>query len=649
MRWTVTSALPYVNNIPHLGNMAGSVLPADVFSRFLRLKGEDVIFICGTDEHGTPITVAAMKEGLTPRQLADKYFVILRDLYLKMDMAFDNFGRTTYPDHYPLTQEFFLKLLKNGYVSKKTMKLPYCPDCKMFLPDRYVEGQCPNCGFTPARGDQCDKCGKLLDPTELINPYCVTCKSKPELRETFHWFLDLPKLAPKLEAWIKSSEHWSTDAKNTALGFIKGGLESRCITRDLDWGVPVPLEEGKKKVLYVWFDAPIGYISSTIEWARRIGKPNEWKKYWKEEDTRIVHFLGKDNLIFHTIIWPGMLIGVGDYMLPHQVIGLQWLNWEGGKFSKSRGVGIFLDDAVNMYPADYWRYTLVALAPQTKDSDFTWDEFLRRVNGELNDVLGNFVHRVLTYVRDKMGNKVPKGTLDPDVSKQITNAFDKVGKAMFAYDQKGALSYAMDLARFGNQYLNQKEPWKNPSINDQVLFNCCQIVANLSVLLYPFIPSSCTKIRSMLGIKKIEWKQATVSAGTQLGKIEQLFQRTSLKDINAKLEEARRQGEPKIKYDDFAKVKLKVAKVISAEDVPGTKLVKLQVDLGKEKRQIIAGIGKCYKAKGLVGKLIVVVANLEPRKLRGETSDGMLLAAGTEDNLSLLVLDKDIAPGSEIS
>lgn len=648
MRWTVTSALPYVNNIPHLGNMAGSVLPADVFARFLKMLGEEAIFICGSDEHGTPITVAAMKEGLSPKELSDKYYPILKELYEKMDMDFDNFGRTTCPDNYRLTQEFFLTLLKNGFVVKKSMKMPYCPKCKMFLPDRYMEGVCPKCGYEQARGDQCDKCGAIYDPTELKNPYCITCKSTPETKVTDHWFFDLPKLSPKLKKWIQDSKHWPLDTKNTALGFIKTGLEQRCITRDLSWGVPVPLEEGKGKVLYVWFDAPIGYISSTIEWAKKIGKPKEWEKYWKDPETKIVHFLGKDNLIFHTIIWPGMLIGVGGYTLPYDVVGLQWLNWEGGKFSKSRGIGVFLDDAVAMYPADYWRYTLVALAPQVKDSDFTWNEFLRRVNGELNDVLGNFVHRALTYIRDNLENRVPAGKLDEKVNNEIEQTFDRAKEAMLEYDQKGALSIAMNLARFGNQYLNDKEPWKNPKIREEVLYNVCQIVANLSVVLMPFIPSTCKKIQNMIGIKSKKWEVLTVPAGQILGEINPLFTKTDLGEIEAKLKQLKTK-ETAIPYEDFAKVKMKVAKILSAEHVPNTKLIKLQVDLGTEKRQIVAGIGKCYKAKELVGKNIVVVTNLEPRKIKGELSQGMLLAAGAEDNLVLVTVDGEIEPGTEVS
>ena len=649
MRWTVTSALPYVNNIPHLGNMAGSVLPADIFARFLRAMEEEVIFICGTDEHGTPITVAAMKEGMTPKELADKYYKILLDLYEKMDMQFDNFGRTTYPDHYPLTQKFFINLLEKGYISKRTMKMPYCGKCEMFLPDRYVEGVCPKCGFSPARGDQCDSCGSLLDPAELKEPYCVTCKSTPEIKSTEHWFLDLPKFAPKLEKWIKESKHWTTDAKNTALGFIKQGLENRCITRDIDWGVPVPLPEANGKVLYVWFDAPIGYISSTMEWAKRIKKPDEWKKYWMDKDARVVHFLGKDNLIFHTIIWPAMLMGQEGFQLPHQVIGLQWLNWEGGKFSKSRQKGIFLDDAVKLFPADYWRYVLVALAPQSRDSDFTWQEFIRRVNTELNGTFGNFVHRTLTYVNSKFNNQIPSGKDDPHASNKIRKTMDEVRDLMFSYDQKGALAKAMELASFGNQYLNDKEPWKHPEIEKDVIYNCCLIAANLSVILLPFIPSTCRKIQGMMGFKRNTWHFVGDIAGNGLSDVKPLFERVEEEDIGRKLEELREKGQ-RISFEDFSKVKIKVATIISAEKVKDSdKLLRLQVDLGKEKRQIVAGIGKVYKPKELLGKQIAVVVNLEQKKLRGELSDGMLLAAGDVDKLVLITTDKKIEPGSEVS
>lgn len=649
MRWMVTSALPYVNNIPHLGNMAGSVLPADVFARFLRVLGEDVVFICGSDEHGTPITVAAMKEGLKPKELADKYYKIIRELYVKMDMQFDNFGRTTYPDHYPLTQKFFINLLEKGYVSKKMIKMPYCPNCKMFLPDRYVEGVCPKCGFSPARGDQCDKCGSLLDPAELKDPYCVTCKGAPEIRSTEHWFLDLQKFAPKLEQWIKESKHWSNDAKNTALGFIKQGLVSRCITRDIDWGVPVPLPEAKGKVLYVWFDAPIGYVSATIEWAKKIGKPDEWKKYWMDKDSRIVHFLGKDNLVFHTIIWPAMLMAQDGFQLPHQVIGLQWLNWEGEKFSKSRNVGLFLDDAVQLFPADYWRYILVALAPQTKDSDFTWQEFIRRVNTELNGTFGNFVHRTLTYVNSRFNGQIPDGKENPKVSNKIREVMDSIQGLMFAYDQKGALSKAMELASFGNQYMNENEPWKNPKLEQDIIFNCCLIAANLSVVFLPFIPSTCKKIQKMMGFKHDTWHFVDGIGGNHLSNIEPLFSRVEKDDIDAKLKSLKGKVD-KIPHDAFSKVQMRVATVLSSERVKNSdKLIKLQVDIGTEKRQLIVGIGKAYKPEDLVGKQIVVVTNLEPKNLKGEVSDGMLLAAGTVDDVSLLTVDKKVKPGSEVS
>lgn len=648
MRWMVTSALPYVNNIPHLGNMAGSVLPADVFARFLRAKGEDVLFICGTDEHGTPITVAAMKEGLKPKELCDKYFKIIKDVYAKMDMAFDNFGRTTYPDHYPITQEFFISLLQKGFISKKSIRMPFCPQCAMFLPDRYVEGVCPKCGFSPARGDQCDKCGSLLDPAELKDPYCVTCKGKPEIRSTEHWFLDLPAFEPKLDKWIKSSEHWTSDAKNTALGFLKQGLQSRCITRDIEWGVPVPLPDAKGKVLYVWFDAPIGYVSATMEWAKRSGKPDAWKKYWMDKDSRIVHFLGKDNLIFHTIIWPAMLMGQDGFGLPHQVIGYQWLNWEGGKFSKSRGVGIFLDDAVKLFPADYWRYILVALSPQSKDSDFTWEEFMRKVNSELNGTFGNFVHRTLTYVNSKFNGQVPKAKEDPKVANKIREAFDGVDALMMAYDQRGALARAMELASFGNQYMNENEPWKNPKAEADIIYNCCLIAANLSVVMLPFIPSACKRVQSMMGFRKESWHFVDGIGGNHVSNVEPLFKTVEKKDIDEKLKSLQAKSD-RIPFDAFSKVKLKVATILSAERVKGSdKLVRLQIDLGSEKRQILAGIGKSYKPEELPGRQIVVVANLEPKSLKGEVSDGMLLAAGTVDDVSLLTVDKGVKPGSEV-
>lgn len=524
-RYLVTSALPYVNNVPHLGNFIGSVLPADVYSRFLKLKGEECIYVCGTDDYGTPITVEADKEGITPKQLTDRYYKVQQEVFKKLWVDFDIFSRTSSEEHVKVVQEFYLRLKKNGYIYKKEIEQLYCEKDKRFLPDRYVEGTCPYCGGH-ARGDQCEICGKLLEPTKLLEPYCIICKKKPVLKKSEHVFFELSKLTEQLQAWIGKSEHWFPNARSFSLNWIKDGLEDRCISRDLSWGVPVPDLHGK--VFYVWFDAPQGYITFT----KQLGK-EDW---WHDKETRLIHFLGKDNIAFHTIFFPGVLIAVGGYILPYQIASYEFLNYEGKKFSKSKNVGIFLPDAVKLYPADYWRYYLLSILTEHKDSDFLWEEFYKRINSDLNDTLGNFLHRTLTLTKTSFGGRIPKpGRLsksDEKVFEEIAKTHSNVTKLLEEIKLKEALSEAIELARVGNRYLTEEEPWKKEDNREAVIYVCLNICKALSVLLDPFIPESAKKIREFLNIKGYDWGSAVERIKSdKIGDFKPLFKKIEKKEI----------------------------------------------------------------------------------------------------------------------
>lgn len=648
MKHIVTSALPYVNNVPHLGHLISSILPADVYHRFLLSKGEDSIYICGTDEHGTPTEVAAIKEGLTPKQLADKYHKIHKELYEWFGIGFTRFGRTSTKENIETTQHIFKKLYDGGYIFESVLKLPYCPKCKRFLPDRYVEGICPRCGGK-ARGDQCDSCGFLLDPAELKEPYCVICKTTPGMRESKHLFLDLPKFAPRLKKWLDCKKDWQPNVRNWALSLLEG-LKPRCITRDLKWGVPVPLKGYEDKVFYVWFDAPIGYISITRE------KLKDWKKWWTDEKTNLVHFMGKDNIPFHTIIWPSMLLGSGGFVLPSCVKGSEFLNWEGQKFSKSKGVGLFLDGVTKLrFSPDTWRYLLMSTYPETRDADFTWDEFAKRVNDELNDVLGNFAHRTLTFVNAQFKGEVPapgKYTeADKRVLKLIEESPKKTGKLLEEIKLRDALTEIMSLARSGNQYLNAEEPWKNKNRAPTVLYAATNLLASISVLLLPYLPETSKKLQGFLKVKEGKWQNAgklLVKGGHKIEKPAPLFSKIDEKELAALKKKGAAGEKPKtVSYGEFTNLGIRIGRVISAEKIPGSgKLLKLVVDTG-ETRTIVAGLAEQYKTGELIGKKVAVVTNLEPRVIMGVESQGMILAAG-EKTVSILRPERDVKEGSKV-
>ena len=530
-RFLVTSALPYANGPVHVGHAVGAYLPADIHVRYRRLKGDDVVFVCGTDEHGTPISVAADNEGVSPQVIVDKYHKIQADAFARLGVEFDNFSGTARPPHHKLSQEFFTRILKKGLIYEKTVKRPYCTNCKRFLPDRYVKGVCPSCQSADQRGDQCEKCGKQLEPHELLKSYCVICRNPPEMRETKHWFFKLSEFSEPLRVWIEGNSHWPDNARKFALGWIKEGLQDRAITRDLSWGIPVPLKGAEGKVLYVWFDAPIGYISSTIEWAKNVGKPDEWRTYWTKP-TKIIHFIGKDNIPFHTIIWPATLMAEGSYVLPWQIASNEFLNLERQKVSTSRGWVIWLHDILNEFDADAVRYYLISIAPETHDSDFSLTEFQEKVNKELIGTLGNFINRSLTFIAASKGGVVPKPNNFDSEDKELIALMEKapaeIGEWIEKLSARNALSTLLTLAQRGNEYFQHKEPWKNE--NDTTLYVCANLVRTLAILMNPMLPFSSEKVWAMLGekgsVRSEKWSSAgelNVKAGRKLGKVQALY------------------------------------------------------------------------------------------------------------------------------
>ena len=676
-RILVTSALPYANGPIHLGHLAGAYLPADIFVRFHRLKGSDVIYICGSDEHGVPIMLRARAEGVSPQDVVDRYHELNKISFAEFGMSFDYYGRTSSPVHHQTSQDFFRVLAEKNVFVLKTEKQLYDPEAKMFLADRFVIGTCPSCGFENAYGDQCEKCGKSLSPAELINPRSAITNAKPVLKETTHWYLPLAKFQKTLEEWIATHPEWKSNVLGQIKSWFAEGLTDRAVTRDLPWGVPVPQDVAHKynvdatgKVLYVWFDAPIGYISATKEWAQQKGQPELWKEYWQNQETRLVHFIGKDNIVFHCLIFPAMLMAHGDFVLPDNVPANEFLNLEGNKLSTSRNYAVWLDDYLQKFESDSLRYVLASILPENRDSDFSWKDFQARHNNELADILGNFVNRTLTFAHRYFDGKVPAlnelDELDRELLKRLQEAPDRLGQLIDTFQFKAYVREFMELARFANKYFNDKEPWStrktNPDSCATTINLCLQTVAALSVLSEPLLPFTARKIWRILNLGERhhwdEFKTAQLKTGHLLNKPEILFKKiedevieAEIKKLKAALEnKATPLPEEKIDFETFGKVKLRVAKIVQAEAIPKSKkLLKLQVDLGDEKRQIVAGIAQHYQPADLIGKKIVVVANLQPTKLFGVESNGMLLAASSDGKLSLLtVMDDDIPAGSEV-
>ncbi len=669
----VTSALPYANGDIHLGHLSGAYLPADIYVRYKRLKGDDIIYICGSDEHGVPITITADKEGVKPQVVIDRFHSANKEAFEKFGMSFDIYSRTSSPVHHETAKEFFLNYYEQGLLNEKKTLQFYDPKANMFLPDRYVEGTCPNCGFEEARSDECERCGALYDPKELINPKSKISGETPVQKETSHWFFPLGKFQEDLEEYINKMDekyNWKENVLQYCRGWFKDGLKDRAVTRDLDWGVKVPLENSEGKVLYVWFEAVLGYISATKDLSNKKNEPELWKKYWLDPETKYIAFIGKDNVVFHTIIFPAMLKAWNQnneekYVLPQNVPANEFLNFEGKKFSKSRGWGIDVKEFLELFPADPLRYTLAANLPETKDTDFYWKEFQGRNNGELADILGNFINRTFIFAHKHFEGKVPGKTkleaIDEEMLKSLSEFPDRVGSLIERYKIKDAVFEAMNLARAGNKYFNDSEPWVSVKQDKEkcaaTIYVSLQIIYTLAEIFEPIIPFSSKKIFKMLNAEKTGWSKSgeeNLKPGHQLNKSEILFTKIEDEMIEEQKSKTGNGGEEnavqdkEITIDDFAKIKIRTATVYQAERIKKSdKLLKLQIDLGFEKRQVVAGLAKHYKPEDIIGKRVLVVANLKPVKLFGNESNGMILAAETDDgNMKLVSVDDSVKPGT---
>ena len=672
-RTLITAALPYANGGVHIGHLAGVYVPADIYARYLRLKKRDVLFICGTDEHGVPVTIRARKEGCTTQEVVDRYYKLIRDSFEGFGISFDFFGRTTSEEHCKTASDFFRTLYDKHELIEQESEQYYDEEAKTFLADRYIMGECPHCHAEGAYGDQCEKCGTALSPTELINPHSTISGSKPVLRKTKHWYLPLDKHQPWLEKWI-TEEHkeWRSNVMGQCKSWFDMGLKPRAVSRDLEWGIPVPVEGAEGKVLYVWFDAPIGYISNTKELL-----PDSWETWWKDPETRLIHFIGKDNIVFHCIVFPAMLKAEGSYILPDNVPSNEFLNLEGDKISTSRNWAVWLHEYLADFPGkqDVLRYVLTANAPETKDNDFTWKDFQARNNNELVAVYGNFVNRAMVLTQKYFDGRVPaQGELtdyDKETLKEFADVKAEVEKLLDVFKFRDAQKEAMNLARIGNKYLADTEPWKLAKTDMErvgtILNISLQLVANLAIAFDPFLPFSSEKLRKMLNMDTFEWselgKDNLLPVGHQLNKPELLFEKIEDATIEAQVqklldtkkanEEASYKANPirvNIEFDDFTKLDIRVGTILECQKVPkADKLLQFKIDDGLETRTIVSGIAKHYKPEELVGKQVCFIANLAPRKLKGIVSEGMILSAENNDgSLAVIMPEREVKPGSEV-
>ncbi len=671
-RTTVTAALIYANGPIHIGHLAGCYLPADIYVRYLRLQKKDVIFVSGTDEHGVPITIKAAKEGKTPQQVVDYYYKEIKDSFEQFGISFDIYGRTSDPVHHEVSQEFFLKLYNEGKFIEEVTEQFYDEEAKQFLADRYITGDCPSCKQPGAYGDQCEKCGTTLSPTELLNPKSALSGSKPVLKPTKNWFLPLDQWQPELEKYINSHPEWKSNVTGQVKSWLQEGLKPRAMTRDLNWGVPIPLPDTEGKVLYVWFDAPIGYISMTKQLTP------EWETYWKAKDSRIVHFIGKDNIVFHCLIFPAMCMAHGGYQLADQVPANEFMNLEGDKISTSRNWAVWLHEYLVDFPGkqDVLRYALTASSPETKDADFTWADFQTKNNSELVAILGNFVNRAFVLIDKNFDSVVPpksEGTgLEADLMAAVAEIPAKLAVALENYKFRDALVLAMEIARLGNKYLAEAEPWKimkeDPAKAGTVLNYAVQLVAQASIALEPFIPFSAQKLRTALGMESFEWSSIgdfeVIAAGTTLKNPGLLFEKIEDEAVQKqvdKLVQTKAQMElatktvPALKetvaFDDFAKMDIRIGEIVAAEKMEKSKkLLKLQVNDGFVTRTILSGIAEHFAPGDLVGKQVTFLANLAPRKMMGIESEGMILMAEDADgSLALVQPNKQIWNGGAVN
>jgi methionyl-tRNA synthetase len=671
-RYLITSALPYANGPLHIGHLAGVYVPSDIYTRYLRMKGEDVISVCGSDEHGVPITLKARNEGVSPQEIVDRYHSLNKKAFEDFGIAFDIYSRTSNKVHYETASDFFLKLYEKGEFIEKTSEQYYDEEAGCFLADRYIMGTCPHCGNENAYGDQCEKCGTSLSPNDLINPHSTISGSKPVLKETLHWYLPLDRYEGWLRKWIlEDHREWKTNVYGQCKSWIDQGLQPRAVSRDLDWGVPVPVRGAGGKVLYVWFDAPIGYISATKELTP------DWEKYWKDPETRMIHFIGKDNIVFHCIIFPSMLNAEGSFILPDNVPANEFLNLENDKISTSRNWAVWLHEYLADFPGkqDVLRYTLCSNAPETKDNDFTWKDFQARNNNELVAILGNFVNRTLVLTNNYYDGRVPDRSATDDndraVISEIARIRENTENSLENFRFREALKEAMNLARLGNKYLADSEPWKVIKTDKDrvrtIMNISLQITANLTIILEPFLPFSMETLRQWINIEKLPWNDAgrddLIKPGHQINKPGLLFEKIEDADIQkqiGKLESARKANEAAtlrlapskdpVTFDEFSRVDIRTATILEAEKVPKTtKLLKLKIDTGLDIRTIVSGIAEYYEPEAIIGKQISIVANLEPRKIKGIESKGMILMAEDKEGKLVMVSPvENVSNGSTI-
>ncbi|MFW6020068.1 MAG: methionine--tRNA ligase [Bacteroidales bacterium] len=673
-RYNVTTALPYANGPIHIGHLAGVYVPADIYVRYLRAKEKDVVFIGGSDEHGVPITITAKNEGKTPQQIVDRYHALIKESFEELGISFDVYSRTSSKLHHKTASDFFKKLYAADKLVEKTEEQYYDPDADQFLADRYLTGTCPQCGYEKAYGDQCESCGSSLSADELINPVSKLSGKKPVKRRTKHWYLPLDQYEGWLRKWILEDHRtdWKSNVYGQCKSWLDNGLNPRAVTRDLSWGVTVPLEEAKDKVLYVWFDAPIGYISATRELT------NNWEKYWKDENTKLVHFIGKDNIVFHCIIFPSMLKAAGEYILPDNVPANEFLNLEGNKISTSRNWAVWLHEYLQDFPGkqDVLRYVLTANAPETKDNDFTWKDFQARNNNELVAIFGNFINRALVLTKKYYDQQVPEPdtltTSDKEILLQLSQYPQSTGDKIERYRFREAQQEMMKLARMGNKYLADNEPWKLIKTDEDrvksIIYVALQIAAQLAYVARPFLPFTAEKLKNMMNLPEKTWddlaRQTLIEPGHKINKATHLFNPIEDQEIQAQYdklamskaqnEEAEHNVEPLkevVSYDDFTKLDLRVATILEAEKVPKTgKLLKLTLDTGIDKRTVVAGIAKHHKPEDLIGKKVTIVANLQARKLKGIESQGMILMANNPDGtLHFVNPDKEAKNGAQVN
>ncbi|MEQ8520053.1 MAG: methionine--tRNA ligase [Cytophagales bacterium] len=675
-RHTITAALPYANGPIHIGHLAGVYIPSDIYARFLRLKKRDVAFICGSDEHGMAITMRARKEGLSPKVIIDRYHYIIKKSLDDLGISFDMYSRTSSPVHHETAAEFFKTLYDKGVFEETESEQYYDSEAEQFLADRYIKGICPICSYSEAYGDQCENCGSSLNPRDLKNPVSTLSGKKPELKKTRHWFLPMDKYENWLKKWIlEEHKEWKSNVYGQCKSWLDGGLQARAMTRDLDWGVPVPLEGAEGKVLYVWFDAPIGYISATREWAEANNK--NWEDYWKDEETRLIHFIGKDNIVFHCIIFPTILKAEGSYILPDNVPANEFLNLEGQKISTSRNWAVWLHEYLEDFQGkqDVLRYSLTANAPETKDNDFTWKEFQLRNNSELVAIYGNFINRTLVLTHKYFDGLVPNAgelnSADQELISRLKNFPLEIEKSLEDFKFRDALSKLMDLARLGNKYLADNEPWKLIKTDEErvktIIYLSLQIAASLKILSAPFLPFSSGKLGEMLNLNHHEWdsskKFPLIESGNTIKEASLLFEKIEDEAIDKqiqKLEQTKMDNQseanieaskPEVSFEDFTKMDIRVAKILAAQKVPKTKkLLQINVDTGIDQRTVVSGIAEFFEPEQIIGKDVLILVNLAPRKIKGIESQGMILMAENDKGELYFVAPKgELNPGSRIS